>query len=218
MCIRDSPPPAKLFCSVRTITLESAAERARRALAPTHIFLGASGAARLSSLQCGSASRSRSASSLERAAERPRSVLASPAPCTTPDAQSTAVIGPLTSYLVPARSTASGIRSPRHLCRQRPPPRPCSPSPHCSHYILITSEDYPRPRHAQRISSSNFRGDVIDIRASTTTRRRQRSLRYRRLCRRPLYNRTKTRKTQNEAPFYHEVIFCVVLYRIPNSH
>ena len=64
-----APPPAKLFCSVRTITLESAAERARRALAPTHIFLGASGAARLSSLQCGSASRSRSASSLERAAE-----------------------------------------------------------------------------------------------------------------------------------------------------
>ena len=72
------------FCSVRTITLESAAERARRALAPTHIFLGASGAARLSSLQCGSASRSRSASSLERAAERPRSVLVSPKPCTRP--------------------------------------------------------------------------------------------------------------------------------------
>jgi hypothetical protein len=22
---------------------------------------------------------------------------------------------------------------------------------------------------------------------------------------------------QNEAPFYHELIFCVVLYRIPNS-
>ncbi len=149
---------------------------------------------RRETLQRGSASSSRSASSLERAAERPRSVLASPTPCTTPDAQSTAVIGPLTSYLVPARSTASGIRSPRHLCRQRPPPRPCSPSPHCSHYILITSEDYPRPRHAQRISSSNFRGDVSDIRASTTTRRRQRSLRYRRLCRRPLYNRTKTRK------------------------
>jgi len=79
-----APPPAKLFCSVRTITLESAAERARRALAPTHIFLGASGAARLSSLQCGSASRSRSASSLERAAERPRSVLVSPTPCTRP--------------------------------------------------------------------------------------------------------------------------------------
>ena len=79
-----APPPAKLFCSVRTITLESAAERARRALAPTHIFLGASGAARLSSLQCGSASRSRSASSLERAAERPRSVLVSPKPCTRP--------------------------------------------------------------------------------------------------------------------------------------
>ena len=78
------PPPAKLFCSVRTINLESAAERARRALAPTHIFLGASGAARLSSLQCGSASRSRSASSLERAAERPRSVLVSPTPCTRP--------------------------------------------------------------------------------------------------------------------------------------
>ena len=37
------------FCSVRTITLESAAERARRASAPTHFFLGASGAARLSS-------------------------------------------------------------------------------------------------------------------------------------------------------------------------
>ena len=147
---------------------------------------------RRETLQRGSASSSRSASSLERAAERPRSVLASPTPCTTPDAQSTAVIGPLTSYLVPARSTASGIRSPRHSC----PPRPCSPSPHCSHYILITSEDYPRPRHAQRISSSNFRGDVSDIRASTTTRRRQRSLRYRRLCRRPLYNRTKTRKTK----------------------
>ena len=140
--------------------------------------------------------RDRSASSLERSAERPRSVLASPTPCTTPDAQSTAVIGPLTSYLVPARSTASGIRSPRHLCRQRPPPRPCSPSPHCSHYILITSEDYPRPRHAQRISSTNLRGDVSDIIASITTRRRQRSLRYRRLCRRPLYNRTKTRKTK----------------------
>ena len=151
---------------------------------------------RRETLQRGSASSSRSASSLERAAERPRSVLASPTPCTTPDAQSTAVIGPLTLYLVPAHSTASGIRSPRHLCRQRPPPRPCSPSPHCSHYILITSEDYPRPRHAQRISSSNFRGDVSDIRASTTTRRRQRSLRYRRLCRRPLYNRTKTRKTK----------------------
>ena len=114
----------------------------------------------------------------------------------TQGAERTAVIGPLTLYLVPARSTASGIRSPRHLCRQSPPPRPCSPSPHCSHYILITSEDYPRPRHAQRISSSNFRGDVSDIRASTTTRRRQRSLRYRRLCRRPLYNRTKTRKTK----------------------
>ena len=111
---------------------------------------------RRETLQRGSASSSRSASSLKRAAERPRSVLASPTPCTTPDAQSTAVIGPLTSYLVPARSTASGIRSPRHLCRQRPPPRPCSPSPHCSHYILITSEDYPRPRHAQRISSSNL--------------------------------------------------------------
>ena len=72
-------------------------------------------------------------------------------------------------------------------------------------FPMTTSEDYPRPRHAQRISSSNFRGDVSDIRASTTTRRRQRSLRYRRLCRRPLYNRTKTRKTQNEAPFYHEL-------------
>ena len=162
--------------------------------ADTH-FLGASGAARLSSA-APRAVLARSASSLERAAERPRSVLASPTPCTTPDAQSTAVIGPLTSYLVPARSTASGIRSPRHLCRQRPPPRPCSPSPHCSHYILITSEDYPRPRHAQRISSSNLRGDVSDIRASITTRRRQRSLRYRRLCRRPLYNRTKPRKTK----------------------
>ena len=32
------PPPAKLFCSVRTINLESAAERARRASAPTHTF------------------------------------------------------------------------------------------------------------------------------------------------------------------------------------
>ena len=157
---------------------------------------------RRETLQRGSASSSRSASSLERAAERPRGVLASPTPCTTPDAQSTAVIGPLTSYLVPARSTASGIRSPRHLCRQRPPPRPCSPSPHCSHYILITSEDYPRPRHAQRISSSNLRGDVSDIRASITTRRRQRSLRYRRLCRRPLYKGTKTRKTKRH--FIHE--------------
>ena len=33
-----APPPAKLFCSVRTINLESAAERARRASAPTHTF------------------------------------------------------------------------------------------------------------------------------------------------------------------------------------
>ena len=32
------PPPAKLFCSLRTINLESAAERARRASAPTHTF------------------------------------------------------------------------------------------------------------------------------------------------------------------------------------
>ena len=32
------PPPAKLFCSVRTINLESAAERARRASASTHTF------------------------------------------------------------------------------------------------------------------------------------------------------------------------------------
>ena len=121
----------------------------------------------------------------------------------TQGAERTAVIGPLTLCLVLARSTASGIRSPRHLCRQSPPPRPCSPSPHCSHYILITSEDYPRrPRHAQRISSSNLRGDVSDIRASITTRRRQRSLRYRRLCRRPLYKGTKTRKTKRH--FIHE--------------
>jgi hypothetical protein len=79
-----APPPAKLFCSVRTITLESAAERARRALAPstdTHFF---GRQRRRETPQCGSASRSRSASSLERAAERPRSVLASPAPCTRP--------------------------------------------------------------------------------------------------------------------------------------
>ena len=189
------PPPAKLFCSVRTINLESAAERARSFGVDTH-FSGASGAARLSS------AAPRAVLGPQVLWRGPRSVLASPTPCTTPDAQSTAVIGPLTSYLVPARSTAGGIRSPRHLCRQRPPPRPCSPSPHCSHYILITSEDYPRPRHAQRISSSNFRGDVSDIRASTTTRRRQRSLRYRRLCRRPLYNRTKTRKTKRH--FIHE--------------
>jgi len=32
------PPSAKLFCSLRTINLESAAERARRASAPTHTF------------------------------------------------------------------------------------------------------------------------------------------------------------------------------------
>ena len=32
------PPPAKLFCSVHTINLESAAERARRASASTHTF------------------------------------------------------------------------------------------------------------------------------------------------------------------------------------
>ena len=100
--------------------------------------------------------------------------------------------------LVPRPGAQYGERhpEPKALMSPEPPPRPCSPSPHCSHYILITSEDYPRPRHAQRISSSNFRDDVIDIRASTTTRRRQRSLRYRRLCRRPLYNRTKTRKTK----------------------
>ena len=42
------PPPAKLFCSVRTINLESAAERARSFGVDTH-FSGASGAARLSS-------------------------------------------------------------------------------------------------------------------------------------------------------------------------
>ena len=42
------PPPAKLFCSVRTINLQSAAERARSFGVDTH-FSGASGAARLSS-------------------------------------------------------------------------------------------------------------------------------------------------------------------------
>ena len=125
-----APPPAKLFCSVRTITLESAAERARRASAPTH-------AAQTPAAPWHSSARPLKPLWVHKFSERSRGA-ASESFCESNTLYKTPRPKHSRRNEVragsPNRSTARGNRSPKHAFRQS-----MLAISSLSHYFLITS-------------------------------------------------------------------------------